>query len=238
MLAHVTKSTRPSLRLTPGQRSYVKIVCGERGPGNETSRKAGSNCTGGHHLGQKMVPVIRSRGVAAKQGFLKYYTKGDAIGTKVSVRYRESGRLSGVVVKRGSTVLIYCYGLHSVIDSETTKQELKTFNSVIAANPELKQLKMCDLMTHVIKTPEFSTMFPNLAKLAAIELLLPVTTVDCERGFSTLLRVKTKLRNRLSNKILNYLLMISIEGPHPTDFPYDVACDIWSQMKKRINVTE
>ena len=49
--------------------------------------------------------VIRSRAVAAKQGFLMYYTKGVAIGTKVSVRYRESGRLSGVVVKRGSTVL-------------------------------------------------------------------------------------------------------------------------------------
>ena len=43
--------------------------------------------------------------MAAKQGFLMYYSKGDAIGTKVSVRYRRSGRLSGVVVKRGSTVL-------------------------------------------------------------------------------------------------------------------------------------
>ena len=44
--------------------------------------------------------------MAAKQGFLMYYSKGDAIGTKVSVRYRRSGRLSGVVVKRGSTVLL------------------------------------------------------------------------------------------------------------------------------------
>ena len=44
--------------------------------------------------------------MAAKQGFLMYYSKGDAIGTKVSVRYRRSGRLSGVVVKRGSTVYI------------------------------------------------------------------------------------------------------------------------------------
>ena len=35
-----------------------------------------------------------------------YYTKGDAFGTKVSGRYRESGRLSGVVVKRGSTVMV------------------------------------------------------------------------------------------------------------------------------------
>ena len=43
--------------------------------------------------------------MAAKQGFLMYYSKGDAIGTRVSVRYRRSGRLSEVVVKRGSTVL-------------------------------------------------------------------------------------------------------------------------------------
>ena len=45
--------------------------------------------------------------MAAKQGFLMYYSKGDAIGTKVSVRYRRSGRLSGVIVKRGSTVIHY-----------------------------------------------------------------------------------------------------------------------------------
>ena len=43
--------------------------------------------------------------MAAKQGFLMYYTKGVAIGTEVSVRYKESGRFSWVVVKRGSTVL-------------------------------------------------------------------------------------------------------------------------------------
>ena len=68
-------------------------------------RKAGSNRTSGHHLGPGRAAVIWSRGVAVKQGFLMYYTKGNAIGTKVSVRYRESGCLSGVVVKRGSTVI-------------------------------------------------------------------------------------------------------------------------------------
>ena len=76
-------------------------------------------------------------------------------------------------------VLIDHYGPHSVIDSGITKNELQTFNSVIAATPDLKQLKMRDLMSHVIKTPEFSTMFPNLVKLG---LPIPVTTVDCERG--------------------------------------------------------
>ena len=51
--------------------------------------------------------------MAAKQGFLMYYSKGDAIGTKVSVRYRRSGRLSEVVVKRGSTV--YALHEHSIL---------------------------------------------------------------------------------------------------------------------------
>ena len=45
-------------------------------------RKEGSNCTGGHHLGPEKAAVVRSRGVAAKQGFLMYYTKDVAIGPR------------------------------------------------------------------------------------------------------------------------------------------------------------
>ena len=48
--------------------------------------------------------VIWSREVAANQGFLKYYMNGNAVGTKVSVRYRQCGRALEVVVNRGSTV--------------------------------------------------------------------------------------------------------------------------------------
>ena len=56
-------------------------------------------------MGPEKAAVVRSRGVAAKQGFLMYYTKDVANGTEVSVRYKESGRFSGVLIKRGSTVL-------------------------------------------------------------------------------------------------------------------------------------
>ena len=88
-------------------------------------------------------------------------------------------------------------------------------------------------MRHVIKPPEYNVMFPNLSKLAAIDLLLSISTVDYERGFSTLSRVKTDLRNRLSNRILNHLLMISMDGPLPADFPYDIACDILGKIQNR-----
>ena len=43
--------------------------------------------------------------MAAKQGVFMYYSNRDAIGTKVSGRNRQGGRLSGVAVKRGSTVV-------------------------------------------------------------------------------------------------------------------------------------
>ena len=76
-------------------------------------------------------------------------------------------------------------------------------------------------------------MFPNLSKLAAIGRLLPMSTVDCERGFSTLVRVKTDRKNHLSNRILNHFLMISVEGPLPAEFPYDIACDIWGKRQNR-----
>ena len=63
--------------------------------------------------------------MAAKQGFLMYYSKGDAIGTKVSVRYRRSGRLSGVVVKRGSTVFGLKTHLHAYVLGEHTSMKIE-----------------------------------------------------------------------------------------------------------------
>ena len=88
-------------------------------------------------------------------------------------------------------------------------------------------------MVLLISNSAMQAMFPNLAKVAMIGLLLPMSTADCERGFSSLQRIKTDLRNQLSNRILNYLLLISIEGPSPTEFPYHEACDIWSGWRNR-----
>jgi hypothetical protein len=44
------------------------------------------------------------------------------------------------------------------------------------------------------------------------------STAECERVFSKLKLVKTKLRNRLSQKTLEQLLQISLNGPPPSEF--------------------
>ena len=61
-----------------------------------------SFCKDGRHSGHKNVAVIE--GWPPNRGFLCTILNGDAVGTKTSGRYREGGRLSGVAVKRGSTV--------------------------------------------------------------------------------------------------------------------------------------
>ena len=101
----------------------------------------------------------------------------------------------------------------SVINGGEAKSELKVFNSVVTANSQLKQLPPRERMTHILSTTEIQAMFPNLTKLAAIGLVLPMSTVDCERGFSALSRIKTDLRNRLSSTILKNLMTVTVEAP-------------------------
>ena len=79
--------------------------------------------------------------MAAKQGFLMYYSKGDAIGTRVSVRYRRSGRLSEVVVKRGSTVILY----------SNTQQKYYVCMSALCVELYQKYHKSA-IATHIINT--------------------------------------------------------------------------------------
>lgn len=78
---------------------------------------------------------------------------------------------------------------------------------------------------------ELQDMFPNLSKLAAIGLLMPMSTVDCERGFSALSRIKTDARNHLSSRTLNSLMPNAIEGPPIEEFPFDCTCDIWASSR-------
>ena len=56
---------------------------------------------------------------------------------------------------------------------------------------------------------------------------------DCERGFSKMKMIKTRIRSRMCQETLNSLMMASIEGPTVQDFPYEKACQLWSSLRNR-----
>ena len=76
-------------------------------------------------------------------------------------------------------------------------------------------------------------MFPQLTKLCAIAALIPMSTAECERAFSSMNRIKTDLRNRLKTSTLDCLMRIGIEGPPLANFNFERAADIWGAMHNR-----
>ena len=57
--------------------------------------------------------------------------------------------------------------------------------------------------------------------------MLPVNTAVCERGFSTIKRVKSNWRSSLATVHLQRLMAVAIEGPHPDHFDAGPAVDRW-----------
>ena len=53
-------------------------------------------------------------------------------------------------------------------------------------------------------------LFPNIIKLIRIIICKPVSSVTCEHSFSGLRRLKTWMRNSMSNERLNNLLLCHV----------------------------
>jgi len=78
-------------------------------------------------------------------------------------------------------------------------------------------------------------MYPHvqLTMLAIIGALVPVSTAECERAFSSMNRIKTEIRNRLKTSTLDCLMRISIKGLPLAEFNFERAADIWAGMRNR-----
>jgi hypothetical protein len=74
---------------------------------------------------------------------------------------------------------------------------------------------------------------PNVVRLMHYVLALPVTTVECERGFSVMNLVKTDLRNRLSTKTLDALMRVRIESPPRKDVKWSRVLALWFAARPR-----
>jgi hypothetical protein len=89
-----------------------------------------------------------------------------------------------------------------------------------------------DVMCELVKEDK-SVSFPNCSHLLAIALVLPVATAECERGFSTMKRIKTALRNRMEGTKLLSLMVISIQGVETQDMKFRPAVETWFGLRKR-----
>ena len=93
---------------------------------------------------------------------------------------------------------------------------------------QLKELASNDMI---------KTLFPNLSKIGAICLSIPVTTASVERSFSQMKLIKTRLRSSLNDKSLSNLMKIALESPDElTDSHLEEIVNVWNRKSRRIVV--
>ena len=93
---------------------------------------------------------------------------------------------------------------------------------------QLKELASNDII---------KTLFPNLSKIGAICLSIPVTTASVERSFSQMKLIKTRLRSSLNDKSLSNLMKIALESPDElTDSHLEEVVNVWNRKSRRIVV--
>ena len=130
-----------------------------------------------------------------------------------------------------SAVSIIAAHFTTAVDSARLQLEWMRFKHIL-----LNQLsdKTADaVMGILVSDTSLSFLYPYLSKIASIALTLPVSTADCERGFSTMNRIKTDRRTRLNTPTLDKLIRISSEGPNIDSFDFDTAVSVWAEKSNR-----
>ena len=116
---------------------------------------------------------------------------------------------------------------NETIDKEALVLEWIGFKEMLVS--QFTQLSSSQVMQSLLQE-EVVPLYPELAKLAHIGLVIPAT---CERGFSAMKRIKTELRNRLTTKVLDCLMQISIDGPDLGSFDFERAVTKWASRRNR-----
>ena len=125
----------------------------------------------------------------------------------------------------------YCVGDQADVDEPTLKMEWDGFKFFMEQS--FKEKSMNEVLKLLVGDKTISHLYPQLRKLAAVALILPISTAECERAFSTMIRIKTALSNRLITTNLDHLMRISINGPNSTDFDFSKAATAWGNQRQR-----
>ena len=82
---------------------------------------------------------------------------------------------------------------------------------------------MCDVLSKLrdVHQKKLDVLFKDFCMLARIYLACPVTSVECERSFSVLRRLKTWLRRTTGQSWLNHELILVALSASPVDLIED-----------------
>ncbi|CAI7890296.1 unnamed protein product [Closterium sp. NIES-54] len=88
---------------------------------------------------------------------------------------------------------------------------------------------------HMLRSEDWETSYPNMVRIWIALAVLPLSTVECERGFSRQNIIKSWLRGNLCNTRLTDLMSVSLLQYEPN---WDEVVAAWRGAKKRRSAKE
>ena len=116
---------------------------------------------------------------------------------------------------------------------ETCTEEMKSFLRFVVKKIENGHQTLQTTKDVAQYGAKHEDQYPNVAAATKRLLVAPVSTVDCERGFSRQNHIKTAIRNRINIDNLDNLMMMSIEGPDRKKFNFQKAFQKWASKCER-----
>ncbi|CAM4982101.1 unnamed protein product [Rotaria socialis] len=118
---------------------------------------------------------------------------------------------------------------------ESIMYEWKTFRTYLLTQRQGgKLMTQREVCMKLVQDGMLKDIYPQLSLAAEIFLIAPISTATVERDFSTMNRILTKLRNRLTTKHVDQLMRISMEGGNTLNEEMkDEIINYWKKVKPR-----
>ena len=143
-------------------------------------------------------------------------------------RYPESTQLVHYGAEQLDTL---CKFYQDLLDTTRVTAHFLQFKHLVKSYSSLSFESFVRLLIN-----DFSDQFQDFVTLAKFALVIPVSSVPCERGFSVQNSLKTRVRNRLSPERLNTLMFIKLIGPGDSEkMDFNKAAEMFNKMKTRLN---
>lgn len=141
------------------------------------------------------------------------------------------GEEKTVTIVNGNMEMGYQEEIHQVAglrETDKPKEERSMLKGMLSGS--YKKMQLSTVCKRIIRAGD---MFPEFSKLCTIALCISVTSVECERSFSTQNRIKSKYRSSLKTENLNNLITIVLNENSLTTFNPRDSIALWDAKKRR-----
>ncbi|XP_025411006.1 uncharacterized protein LOC112683956 [Sipha flava] len=142
----------------------------------------------------------------------------DSLIVQINIRYEDFPKLEFVEIVNEKMFISYYTQFPEAKFIKLLQQYPNTFDADRLRNElaviyvdDKKHLPPHELLDFMIKSDLHQDIYPQVTKLCQLVLTIPSTTASSERSMSTLKRIKTFLRNTMTNDRLSSLSSLAIE---------------------------